>query len=65
MYIPKNVAIFEKSRALTLSIIEGSTGNPIANIIKSWKVISYSMNIMVIKLIIDDPSSLSISRVRF
>lgn len=63
MYIPKNLNVFEKSKALTLTIIEGSTGNPIVNLIKGWKVVSYQENLMVIKLLIDDPSTLSLSRV--
>jgi hypothetical protein len=41
MHIPKNLAIFEKSKALSMAIIEGHSGNPIANIIKGWRVISY------------------------
>jgi hypothetical protein len=65
MFIPKNLRVFEKSKALTMTVIEGSTGNPIVNLIKGWRVVSYQENLMVIKLIIEDPSSLSLSRVRF
>ena len=64
MFIPKNLRVFEKSKALTMTVIEGSTGNPIVNLIKGWRVVSYQENLMVIKLIIEDPSSLSLSRVR-
>ena len=64
MFIPKNLTVFEKSKALTMTVIEGSTGNPIVNLIKGWRVVSYQENLMVIKLIIEDPSSLSLSRVR-
>ena len=64
MFIPKNLAVIEKSKALTMTVIEGSTENPIANLIKGWHVVSYLENLMVIKLLIDDPSSLSLSRVR-
>ncbi len=65
MYIPKNLTVFEKSKALSFTIIEGSTGNSIVNIIKGWQVMSYKENIMVIKLLIDDPSALSLSKVSF
>jgi hypothetical protein len=65
MFIPKNLRVFEKSKALTMTVIEGSTGNPIVNLIKGWRVVSYQENLMVIKLIIEDPLSLSLSRVRF
>jgi hypothetical protein len=64
MYIPKSLLTIEKSKALTINVIEGPTGYPIANLIKGWKVLRYSENLMVIKLLIDDPGSLSLSRVR-
>jgi hypothetical protein len=56
MFIPKNLTVFEKSRALTMTVIEGSTGNVILNVIQKWQVMSYSENVMVIKLVIEDPS---------
>ena len=62
MFIPKNFTVFEKSKALTMTVLEGSTGSPIVNLIKGWHVLSYQENLMVIKLLIDDPSSLSLSR---
>jgi hypothetical protein len=33
MFIPKNFTVFEKSKALTMTVIEGSTGNPVLNVI--------------------------------
>jgi len=64
MLIPKNLTVFEKSKALLMSIVEGPSGKPILNIIKGWKVLSFEENLMKIKLFVEDPYSLSLSRVR-
>jgi hypothetical protein len=38
MFIPKNLTVFEKSKALTMTVLEGSTESPIVNLIKGWHV---------------------------
>ena len=63
MFLPKNVKLFEKARALQFSVLEG--GNPAIklNVVKSWTIESFKEDTLIIKLVIDDPSIISVTKV--
>ena len=64
MFVPKNVKIFEKAKALQFTVLEGGSPNMQLNVVKSWKIESFKEDTLVIKMDIDDPSILSVTRVR-
>jgi len=64
MFVPKNLKIFEKAKALQFTVLEGGSPNMQLNVIKSWKIESFKEDTLVIKMEIDDPSILSVTRVR-
>ena len=64
MFVPKNVKIFEKAKALQFTVLEGGSPNINMNVIKSWKIESFNEDTLVIKMEIDDPSILSVTGVR-
>ncbi len=65
MYIPKNLKIFEKSKALQFTVLEGGNPQKQLNVVKSWTIESFKDDTLIIKMMIDDPSILSVTRVRF
>lgn len=64
MFVPKNVRIFEKAKALQFTVLEGGSPNMQLNVVKSWKIESFKEDTLVIKMQIDDPSILSVTKVR-
>jgi hypothetical protein len=64
MFVPKNVKIFEKAKALQFTVLEGGSPNMQLNVVKSWKIDIFKEDTLVIKMDIDDPSILSVTRVR-
>jgi hypothetical protein len=63
MFVPKNVRIFEKAKALQFSVLEAGSVNRQLNVVKSWRVESFKEDSLVIKMEIDDPSILSVTKV--
>jgi len=63
MFIPKNIKLFEKTKALQFTVLEGGSPTKQLNVVKSWSIESFKEDTMIIKLVIEDPSLISMSKV--